>query len=359
MQIVTQKNTKNLYVKFRKPDGSWVCRTTKTTNRQIAERIGKKIYNDEMLNTLGGRDVTISDGLKKFQESKKGTPNYRNLGFHIAWVLKNVPCDQPFSKIDTVFVEELKATRSDGRAPATVQHTINLLRGAHDYLRKLGYDVSPIEWPSIKINNQRQRYLSAEEEQAFLDALSPDRLWAKMPQDRKELQPYQLDGMQQNYDIGVALLDTGGRLNEVIGMEWRNIDIKNKTVMLWRSKTNSGTTLVLTDRLFEIIKRRHANRKSDQWVFPGAGDGPCVSACQRIRTALKRAGLKGVRIHDLRHTLASKLINNGMSLYEVASQLGHSSPSTTARYAHLERRDVALKAAKVLNNLNELNGEAV
>ena len=52
--------------------------------------------------------------------------------------------------------------------------------------------------------------------------------------------------------------------------------------------------------------------------------------------ARDRADLSDVRIHDLRHTYASMLINSGVSLYEVQTLLGHSSMQMTQRYAHLE-----------------------
>ena len=66
---------------------------------------------------------------------------------------------------------------------------------------------------------------------------------------------------------------------------------------------------------------------------------------------MKRAGLYDVRIHTLRHTLATRLIQNGMTIYEVKAILGHSDIRTTMRYAHLEQRQVATKARDVLEDL--------
>ena len=57
-------------------------------------------------------------------------------------------------------------------------------------------------------------------------------------------------------------------------------------------------------------------------------------------------------IHDLRHTCASRLIQNGMSLYEVANVLGHVDIQTTQRYAHLERKDVSQRARDIMEALN-------
>ena len=59
-------------------------------------------------------------------------------------------------------------------------------------------------------------------------------------------------------------------------------------------------------------------------------------------------------LHDFRHTCASRLIQNGLSLYEVASILGHTDVQTTQRYAHLECRDVSQRARDIMEALNSV-----
>ena len=81
------------------------------------------------------------------------------------------------------------------------------------------------------------------------------------------------------------------------------------------------------------------------------GTGPRGYAAKGIRTAFKRAGLTDVRIHDLRHTCASRLVQNGMSLYEVSQMLGHVDVQTTQIYAHLENKDISKKARDIIENL--------
>lgn len=68
--------------------------------------------------------------------------------------------------------------------------------------------------------------------------------------------------------------------------------------------------------------------------------------------AFKRAGLHDCTLHTLRHTHASRLIQNGMSVYEVKEILGHSDIKTTMRYAHLEQKDVSSRARDVINKIN-------
>jgi site-specific recombinase XerD len=71
-----------------------------------------------------------------------------------------------------------------------------------------------------------------------------------------------------------------------------------------------------------------------------------------IQRAFKRAGLDGCTAHTLRHTHATRLIQNGLNLYEIKEILGHADIQTTMRYAHIEQEQVSRKAVNVINNFN-------
>ena len=339
------------YFRFRL-NGKIYVRSTKTRNRQIAERAAYQ-FRDSLVdavtnNTSTRGSLSLADGLKQYSASKKDQSNHRNLKAHIDFILQNTTPGLTFDRLSAIDVERLINKRREDASPATTKHTLGCLHAAHKHVKRLGYAVTTFDWPTVSVRNTRQRYLTPAEEAKFLAELDPNRTWTKMG---KDFTDGQMDGLRQNYDIGVALLDTGGRLNEVLSMQWKDVNLSAKTIVLWRNKTNTGTTLTMTNRLFGLMTKRAANKKSDTWVFPGAGDKPAVSSGARIRKAIRRAGLTNFRVHDIRHSFASKLIQNGLSLYEVASALGHSSPSTSARYAHLEKQAVADKAAGVLNAL--------
>jgi site-specific recombinase XerD len=88
-------------------------------------------------------------------------------------------------------------------------------------------------------------------------------------------------------------------------------------------------------------------------MFPGEDIMPHHALLHAVKTAPQGAAQnKDFRLHDIRHRFASKLVQQGCTLYEVAALLGHSSPNTSARYSHLEKKSVAEKAANVLNALN-------
>lgn len=72
-----------------------------------------------------------------------------------------------------------------------------------------------------------------------------------------------------------------------------------------------------------------------------------------IRKAFQRAGLNDCTIHTSRHTHASRLIQNGINIYEVKEILGHADIKTTMRYAHLEQKNVTSRARDVIDRLNQ------
>lgn len=76
-----------------------------------------------------------------------------------------------------------------------------------------------------------------------------------------------------------------------------------------------------------------------------------------IRKAFQQAGLPDCSAHTLRHTHASRLIQNGLNIYEVKEILGHSDIKTTMRYAHIEQRSVSIKAKDVIDRLNKENAK--
>ena len=88
-------------------------------------------------------------------------------------------------------------------------------------------------------------------------------------------------------------------------------------------------------------------------MFTNKKGGPRNHATIAIRKAIKRAGLTGCTVHTFRHTHASRLIQNGLPIYEVKEILGHTDITTTMRYSHLEIRDVSSKARDVINKINQ------
>jgi integrase len=146
--------------------------------------------------------------------------------------------------------------------------------------------------------------------------------------------------------IVLFLIYTGARKNEVLQACWQDVDWQKSS---WRiPKTKSGKVrhvplsrgaLELLSKLQNQIKLDHMGKRA---IFANPETGkPFISFFYSWNSARVRAGMPEFRIHDLRHSFASYLVNAGRSLYEVQELLGHADIKTTSRYAHLSRERLA------------------
>jgi len=158
---------------------------------------------------------------------------------------------------------------------------------------------------------------------------------------------------QQAANVFRLLLLTGARRGEVLTMRWSDLDLDagvwTKPGATTKQKTEHRVPLSAAARQLLLEMRSAAEsvaRAPDavpEFVFPGRGSDHRVDVKQAWAKICKAAGIKGARIHDLRHTYASVLASAGLSLPIIGALLGHTQPQTTARYAHL--MDDPLRAA--------------
>lgn len=224
------------------------------------------------------------------------------------------------------------------RTPATVNRYLAAL--SHVFT----YAVKELNWmdenPLTKVSKEKEpsgrtRFLSEAERDAFLDACrvstSPDL-----------------------YPAVVLALSTGARRQEIIGLSWREVDLKRGRVTLPDTRTKNGEprVLPLTHHALALLRERVKVRRIDtDLIFPArdryrrlrAATAPLPPADLRtpFETALKRSGITGFRWHDLRHTAASYLAMNGATLAEIAEILGHKTLAMVKRYSHLSEAHTA------------------
>jgi integrase len=168
--------------------------------------------------------------------------------------------------------------------------------------------------------HRRQRYLSGDELGRLAQALNALR-------DR------------QSADIIRMLLLTGARRGETLQARWDDIDLVTgtwtKPAATTKRPTEHRVPLSEATRRLLLDLRERVPAES-VWVFPAAGgDGHRRDVKDSWAAVCRAADINGARLHDLRHTYASVLASAGLSLPIIGSLLGHTSPSTTARYAHL------------------------
>ncbi|TCO73768.1 tyrosine-type recombinase/integrase [Chromatocurvus halotolerans] len=174
-------------------------------------------------------------------------------------------------------------------------------------------------------NNKRERYLSQDESKRLFTALEHS------------------DNPSLKYIVALLLL-TGARKREVLDARWEDFDLQRRIWTIEFNKLGRPRYIPIADGVARVLEQvsRH---EGCPWVFANPKTGkPFVSIYYSWNTARVEAGLPEVRMHDLRHSFASFLINSGRSLYEVQKILGHTQVKTTQRYAHLSQESLIAAA---------------
>ncbi len=183
--------------------------------------------------------------------------------------------------------------------------------------------------PLLEENNKKERFLTAAEASALVEKLNDS--------DNKMLQ----------YIIPMLIL-TGARKNEVLRAKWGDFNFGQRVWRIPMSKNGKARHVPISDGV-QYLLEGVPRYTGCEYVFPNPKSlKPYISIFTSWNTARKAVGLRDVRIHDLRHSFASFLVNSGRSIYEVQRILGHTQIKTTQRYAHLSQ-DSLLAAANEIS----------
>lgn len=355
MGVVKRDNSKFWYIQFQY-NGQTYIKSSKTTDRRLAEMMESDWRKKVILQkVIGIKDqIKFLDVLSQYSDSKRDLASHSSIVFYIKIIQKYFKDSDYIDSITTQTVETFKQRQQQyGYSNQTIKHLLGAIRGTWSFAKRMGYQVSDLEFPKMKVDKGRLRYLNNEEEKRLLIAIDPRReVKGLAPYDDRH--PQLKKEMIDMYDFLVILLDTGARHGEIRSLEWSRIDLTEKVISLWRPKVRNESILYMTDRVFDILRRRKDD-SSSQYVFTDRSGGPRRYSPAAIRKAFDRASLPGCTAHTLRHTHASRLIQNGLNIYEVKEMLGHSDIKTTLRYAHIEQRSVSKKSREVINNLNHNN----
>ncbi len=232
------------------------------------------------------------------------------------------------TRIDKIQASDIARWRDQSIAEGRPAGTINRYLASF----RAGLNRAHSDWnalpavPRIRLlplNNQRHRYLTEDEEQCILD-VSPPHLRSLI----------------------IFLVDTGARLSEALDVTWNDLELDGShrsSVMLLRTKNGLPRRIPLTTRSRTMLLGLQAERNdlNQQAVFLYRARGtsiavPFQKCTASWKTALRTAGVDPTtRIHDLRHTFASRLVSRGVPIFDVSKLLGHKSITMTMRYAHL------------------------
>lgn len=247
----------------------------------------------------------------------KSLRSYKGLSDLLAW-WENEYASEKVRDWSVLKIREARERLMRGRAPATVNRHLSALRSCWNWGRSAGLVPQDRGWPARVMLTEpkgRTRFLS--------DA---------------ELE--QLLGVADDATMRAAILISIGcglRQSELLRLRWADVDVPRQRLRVMLSKNNESRSVYLPAAVAAAVQDLKRAAVIGQHVIAD-GEGQPVDKSwieyrwKALRTA---AGLQDFRWHDLRHTCASYLAQNGANLLEIGSVLGHKSPSVTQRYAHL------------------------
>ena len=224
-------------------------------------------------------------------------------------------------------------------APVQANRTLQMLKAAFNQAELWGLrpeHSNPCRRVPRHPEHGRRRYLSQQETTQLLAACD-------------QLQPTPLQWRFTR--LIKLLLFTGARLNEIKAARWEWFDPATATLVIPPERHKTGgdghaRVIHLSPPAVQLLLELQAQARTP-WIIAGEADGPLIGYHKLWRRLLATAGIQQLRIHDLRHSYASMAVSAGLSLPQIGGLLGHASPITTQRYAHLIDESAAAAAALV------------
>ena len=143
---------------------------------------------------------------------------------------------------------------------------------------------------------------------------------------------------------------TGCRRNEIVTLKWEYVDLEGGELRLPDSKT--GARMVPLSPTAAQVLQEHPRIKGNPWVIPGFKRNRHLADLNHYWDRVReRSDLQDVRIHDIRHSFASRALALGESLSMIGKHLGHNKMETTSRYAHLRRDSIKASSARVADSI--------
>ncbi len=140
------------------------------------------------------------------------------------------------------------------------------------------------------------------------------------------------------------------RQSEIMNLTWQQIDLQRKQIILEKTKNKTCRTIPLASLALDLLWQHLQERQlHHNLLFPGKVPGKPMDLRKAWISALKQAGIKDFRFHDLRHSAASYMAMSGSSLIEIGILLGHKHLEVSRRYSHLTQKHIS----KVVERMNE------
>lgn len=323
-----RKGSPYWWVSYKASDGTYVRRSSGTDDHNAAKAIEQaeraKAWKEKELGVDPERsfEEVMVEYLRHASQHQRSytTTQHRvkALRVHFAGVVMNDLAGKDIREYANRRTDEGKSTATVNRELAALSAAINWCNVELEWRLP-----NPVKGRTLKEAEGRVRWLTRAEAESLCRAARQQKFG------------------QMLEDFIRLAVNTGCRKEEMLGLEWRRVDMANRLIYLEGHHTKAGKrrSIPINQGAMDALTRRMAYRAShcpdSEWVFC-RGDGDRV-ICLRtgFEKACTTAKINDFTIHDLRHTCAAWLVSAGVSLTEVRDLLGHSTVQMTERYAHL------------------------
>lgn len=291
----------------------------------------KKITDVERGNSPKIEQIKFFDMIKKYlsySETNKSSYKHDEM-YSKYW--KDYFKNDYLQNFKPLMIEEYKKFRLESVKPATVNRELNSLSKMFSIAKQNGYI---FENPchsvkKLRVDNKKIRFLTNDEEKILYKELPND--WFKLA-------------------VTFAIM-TGMRKSEILGIKWECIDFKSNFINVLKTKNAKARKIPLAPILKSELKK--VKRISD-YVFTNPETlEPYTDLKDRFKYIVDKCKIQNIVFHDLRHTAATRMVENGADLVVVKEVLGHADINMTLRYAH-PVPEMMLKAIMSLNNTSIL-----
>jgi integrase len=308
------------------PAQSKTFTTRKDAERWIVEREAE-MSRGTFVDTKAATTMTLRQAIERYIEEV--TPRKRSAEQEKPRLRAMARSDMAAHSLANLTPKEVAKWRDERLkevSGATVHRNLAILRHVIQIARKewgIAIPTNPVSEISMpKVSNARERRLTTDEEKALLAACAQSR------------NTFLIDAV-------TLALETGMRQSEIVGLDWRHVDLTKRVAHLPITKNGSSRNVPLSSKAIEVLKSRPCEEvnglrtgKVFESVTPEAVKRAFIRACTR-------AGLENLRFHDLRHEATSRFFEKGFQIMEVSTITGHKTLSMLKRYTHLSAEELA------------------
>jgi integrase len=246
--------------------------------------------------------------------------------------------NMPMKNVTEINIQKIRKNMENaGLSVRSICYAYDVIRQVYNFANRNNLIDVPSPTKGIKKpkkDNKRYRFLTSNEADLLLNNLK-----IKYP---------------LIHEISLISLNCGLRAGEIFALTWSNIDLENGRLIATDTKTKENRFPLMTDEVKQIFQNKERG-SPNELVFPSRNSKERKAISKSFMRTVKKLGLNEgitdsrnkVVFHTLRHTYASWLVQDGLSLYEVSKLLGHSTITMTERYSHLAPQNYE-KSVKII-----------